>query len=62
MLEHLHFQRAGETKLIIELTFSNESELSAAWDQIAQWYKAGPKETKFTLGKAKSTTFQRKKT
>lgn len=62
MIEHLHWRRSGETKLVIELTFGSEGEASIYWDRICDWYKNGPRKLVLTLEKSESVSLERLKT
>ena len=62
MIEHIHWRRSGETKLVVEMTLSSEEELSQNWDRICAWFKSGPRALQLTLGKSKTISLERLKT
>jgi hypothetical protein len=62
MIDHLHWRRSGETKLVIELTFTSDAELSIYWDRILAWHKNGPRALRLSIGKPNSVSMERLKT
>ena len=62
MIEHLHWRRSGETKLVIEITFSSDAEVSRQWDKIMAWFKGKPRPVQLTIPASETISFERTKT
>lgn len=62
MIDHIHFRRSGETKLVIEMTFTSEQELSLHWEKFLAWYKVGPRSLQLSIGKSNTISLERVKT
>ena len=62
MIQHVHWRRSGEMKLIIEITLTSEQETTIYWNKLVAWFKGGPRALQLSIGKSESVSMERRST